>query len=398
MIRAAAKNHAFVLPLIDPADYPEVISALAHTSGGDPFSLPMRRRLAAKVFKTLSHYDGAIGSYFSGLVTDSSEAGATAELPEECSVTLSKVTDLRYGENPHQKAALYQPSSKALTLFTGPTWEQLGGKELSYNNMLDLDAGLRLLSDLPTERITVAILKHLNPCGVATGNSVTEAIERAKECDPRSHFGGVLVCNHAVDRAAAEEIRGDFAELVLAPDFVDGALDVLRSSKNLRILKVDVSTLKGFDLRTVAGGVLVQEPDIDRSRIAHASLSSSRSPSDEELADLELAWRIVGHVKSNAIVLVRDGLLIGVGAGQMSRIDSVELAIRKAKLHGHLLNGAVAASDAFFPFPDSVETLAGEGITCVVAPAGARRDDDVKAVANAKNVSLFFASDRHFRH
>jgi phosphoribosylaminoimidazolecarboxamide formyltransferase/IMP cyclohydrolase len=398
MIRAAAKNHAFVLPLIDPADYPEVISALSKNKSGDPFSLQMRRRLAAKVFATLSHYDGAIARYFGGLVADASSTDASAHLPAECTVSLSKVTDLRYGENPHQKAALYQPSSKALTLFTGPTWEQLGGKELSYNNMLDLDAGLRLLSDLPTERITVAILKHLNPCGVATGNTVTEAIERAKECDPRSHFGGVLVCNHPVDRAAAEEIRGDFAELVLAPDFVDGALEVLRSSKNLRILKVDVSTLKGFDLRTIAGGVLVQEPDIDRSRIAHASLSSSRSPSDEELADLELAWRIVGHVKSNAIVLVRDGLLIGVGAGQMSRIDSVELAIRKAKLHGHLLNGAVAASDAFFPFPDSVETLAGEGITCVVAPAGARRDDDVKAVANAKNVSLFFASDRHFRH
>ena len=398
MIRAAAKNHAFVLPLIDPSDYPEVISALSQKKDGDPFSLHFRRRLAAKVFATLSHYDGAIGRYFGGLVADSSADQGSSELPADCTVTLSKVADLRYGENPHQKAALYQPSSQELTLFTGPTWEQLGGKELSYNNMLDLDAGLRLLSDLPSERIAVAILKHLNPCGVATGSSVTEAIERAKECDPRSHFGGVLVVNHPVDRAAAEEIRGDFAELVLAPDFVGGALEILRSSKNLRILKVDVSTLKGFDLRTIAGGVLVQEPDINRSRIAHASLASSRSPSDDELADLELAWRIVGHVKSNAIVLVRDGLLIGVGAGQMSRIDSVELAIRKAKLHGHLLNGAVAASDAFFPFPDSVETLAGEGITCVVAPAGARRDDDVKATANAKSISLFFASDRHFRH
>lgn len=398
MIRAAAKNHAFVLPLIDPADYPEAIAALSAKGAGDPFPLEMRRRLASKVFAALSQYDGAIAKYFGGLVSAGAPNGETAELPAECTVTLSKVVDLRYGENPHQRAAFYESMSNNLTLFTGPKWEQLGGKELSYNNMLDLDAGLRLLSDLPTERTTVAILKHLNPCGVAVGSSVVEAIERAKECDPRSHFGGVLVCNRPVDRAAAEEIRGDFAELVLAPDFVEGALDVLRTSKNLRILKVDVSNLKGFDLRTVAGGVLVQEPDIDRSRIAHATLSSSRTPSDEELADLELAWRIVGHVKSNAIVLVRDGLLIGVGAGQMSRIDSVELAIRKAKTHGHLLNGAVAASDAFFPFPDSLETLAGEGITCVVAPAGARRDDDVKATANAKNVSLFFASDRHFRH
>lgn len=397
MIRAAAKNHAFVLPLIDPADYPEVIAALKGSKEADPFPLTMRRRLAAKVFATLSRYDSAIANYFSGLVRDEASA-ENAELPAECSITLSKVAELRYGENPHQRAALYQQKSETLTLFTGPTWEQLGGKELSYNNMLDLDAGLRLLSDLPAERTCVAILKHLNPCGVAVGLSVTEAIERAKECDPRSHFGGVLVSNRPVDRAAAEEIRGDFAELVIAPDFVDGALDVLRTSKNLRILKVDVSKLSGFDARTVAGGILVQEPDLNRSRIAHASLVSSRGPTDEELADLELAWRIVGHVKSNAIVLVRDGLLIGVGAGQMSRIDSVELAIRKAKLHGHLLNGAVAASDAFFPFPDSVETLAAEGITCVVAPAGARRDEDVKAVANAKNLALFFASDRHFRH
>ncbi len=398
MIRAAAKNHAFVVPLIDPADYPEVIAALKSATSGDPFPLQMRRRLAAKVFSTLSHYDGTIGGYFAGLVESDEPQRRSEELPSQCSVAFSKVTELRYGENPHQRAALYQPTSKSLALFHGPTWEQLGGKELSYNNMLDLDAALRLLSDLPAERTCVAILKHLNPCGVAVGASVTEAIERAKECDPRSHFGGVLVSNRPVDKAAAEEVRGDFAELVIAPDFVEGALDILKTSKNLRILKVDVSKLVGFDLRTVAGGVLVQEPDLHRSRIAHASLVSARAPSDEELLDLELAWRIVGHVKSNAVVLVRDGLLIGVGAGQMSRIDSVELAIRKAKLHGHLLNGAVAASDAFFPFPDSVETLAGEGVTCVVAPAGARRDDDVKAVANAKNVSLFFASDRHFRH
>ena len=395
MIRAAAKNHKFVLPLIDPSDYSEVIETLAHAKGtADPFSLELRRRYAAKVFTTLSHYDGTIGRYFASL----GGGDVSNELPQQSTVSFEKVSDLRYGENPHQKAAIYKASSSSLTLFSGPTWEQLGGKELSYNNMLDLDAGLRLLSDLPQERTMVAILKHLNPCGVAVGTNVTEAIKRAKECDPRSHFGGVVVCNREIDRAAAEEVRGDFAELILAPSFAHDALEILRTSKNLRILKVDVSTLKGFDIRTVAGGVLVQEPDIDRSRIAHAALSSARTPSDEELLDVEIAWRIVGHVKSNAIVLVRDGLLIGVGAGQMSRIDSVELAIRKAKAHGHLLHGAVAASDAFFPFPDSVETLAAEGITCVIAPAGARRDDDVKAVANAKNVSLFFASDRHFRH
>lgn len=396
MLRAAAKNHRFVLPLIDPADYPRVIEVLQNSSGeGDPFSLEFRRSLAAKVFTTLSAYDGSIGRYFAGVVAPRSKE---VPFPEQCSFSLEKGADLRYGENPHQQAAVYKIQSASIPLFRGPQWRQLGGKEMSYNNMLDFDAGLRLLADLPTGKIAVAILKHLNPCGVATGTSVKNAIERAKDCDPRSHFGGVLVINSVVDKDAAEEIRGDFAEIVIAPGYAEDALEILRTSKNLRILEVENTDLGGYDLRTVAGAVLIQEPDINRSRIAHAQLVTPRVPSDDELADLELAWRIVGHVKSNAIVLVRDGLLIGVGAGQMSRIDSVELAIRKARFHGHLLNGAVAASDAFFPFPDSVETLAAEGVTCVVSPAGARRDDDVKGVATTKNVSLFFAGDRHFRH
>lgn len=396
MIRAAAKNHRFVLPLIDPADYPRVIEMLRSSQGAsDPFSLEFRRSLAAKVFSTLSEYDGAIGRYFAGVV-----AGETSPVafPAQGTFAFEKVTDLRYGENPHQGAAVYSMKSGTIPLFQGPTWKQLGGKELSYNNMLDFDAGLRLLADLPEGKIAVAILKHLNPCGVATADTVKHAIERAKECDPRSHFGGILVINAEVDQNAAEEIRGDFAEIVMAPSFSPEALEVLRTSKNLRILEVKGSKLSGLEARTVAGALLIQEPDIDRSRIAHAQLVTPRTPTDEELSDLELAWRIVGHVKSNAIVLVRDGLLIGVGGGQMSRIDSIELAIRKAKLHGHLLSGAVAASDAFFPFPDSVEALAEEGITCVVSPAGARRDDDVKKTATEKNMSLFFASDRHFRH
>ena len=411
MIRAAAKNHRFVLPLIDPSDYPEVIEQLSagtHVGNGaeDSFSIETRRRYAAKVFATLSQYDGAIATYFSSLCDFSSQCGATSTsqaatpgaLPQQAQVSFEKRTELRYGENPHQKAAIYSAKSGELALFAGPHWTQLGGKELSYNNMLDLDAGLRLLSDLTKDKTTVAILKHLNPCGVANGSDVRDAIERAKECDPRSHFGGVLVSNTRIDLGAAEEIRGDFAEIVIAPGYTPEALEMLSTSKNLRIIEVNGGELRGYDLRTVAGGVLIQEPDINRVTISRANLVTPRSPSDEELADLDLAWRLVGHVKSNAIVLVRDGLLIGVGAGQMSRIDSVELAIRKANLHGHLLNGAVAASDAFFPFPDSVEALSAVGITSIVAPAGSRRDDDVKGAAAAKNVSLFFAADRHFRH
>jgi phosphoribosylaminoimidazolecarboxamide formyltransferase/IMP cyclohydrolase len=227
---------------------------------------------------------------------------------------------------------------------------------------------------------------------------VCEAIQRAKQCDPRSHFGGILIVNREIDKDAALEIRGDFAEIVVAPGYTEDGLEVLRTSKNLRILQVDSRSLSGFEVRTVAGAVLMQQPDVSGTGVSSAERVTQRAPTEDELSDLDLAWRVCGHVKSNAIVLVKDGLLIGVGAGQMSRIDSVELAIRKAKIHGHLLSGSVAASDAFFPFPDSVETLAAEGITCVVAPAGAKRDDEVKAVANDKNLSLFFAAERHFRH
>lgn len=397
MIRAAAKNHRFVLPVIDPADYSRVTELLSR-GGAEPFPLEFRRELAAKVFTSLSLYDGAIGRYFSELGRAADTTEASDAFPAQVSLALTKDSDLRYGENPHQSAAVYRAKSSSLPMLGGATWRQLGGKELSYNNMLDLDAGLRLLADLPTALPTVAILKHLNPCGVASAPSVSAAIERAKQCDPRSHFGGILVANCEVDKQAAEEIRGDFAEIVVAPSYSPEALEVLRTSKNLRILEVSVGRLSGFEVRTVAGSVLIQEPDVSRSAISDNERVTSRKPTDDELADLDMAWRVCGHVKSNAIVLVRGGLLIGVGAGQMSRIDSIELALRKAKMHGHLLNGAVAASDAFFPFPDSIEALEAEGVSCVVAPAGARRDDEVKAVASAKNISLFFVADRHFRH
>jgi phosphoribosylaminoimidazolecarboxamide formyltransferase/IMP cyclohydrolase len=398
MIRAAAKNHRFVLPLIDPTDYPEIVQCLHSGGPADPFSLQLRQRLAAKVFSTLSSYDAAIGRYFSAVASGTTQGTGDAQLEPAVSLSLSKAAELRYGENPHQKAALYRVESGNLELYQGPRWMQHGGKELSYNNILDLDAALRLVADLPAEDTVVAILKHLNPCGIARANTVCAAIQRAKQCDPRSHFGGVVVINREVDQEAADEIRGDFAELVIAPRFTPAAIEVLKTAKNLRIISFEAATARGFDLRTVAGGILVQEPDANRAAVAHVDLVSERIPTDDELADLNLAWRIVGHVKSNAIVLVRDGLLVGVGAGQMSRIDSVELAITKATAHGHLLNGAVAASDAFFPFPDSVETLAQRGITCVVAPSGARRDDETIAAARAAGVSLFFAKDRHFRH
>lgn len=396
MIRAAAKNHRFVLPVIDPSDYSRIAKLLAQGES-DPFPLELRRELAAKVFTALSAYDAAIGRYFASL-QEPVDSPDEKSFPPQVSMSLAKDANLRYGENPHQSAAVYRVTSSTIESLRGASWRQLGGKELSYNNMLDFDAGLRLLADLPSDQPAVAILKHLNPCGVATANSISAAIERAKQCDPRSHFGGILVINREVDREAAEEIRGDFAEIVVAPKYSAEALQVLQTSKNLRILEVSMQQISGYEMRTVAGSLLIQEPDVARSSITDSLRVTPRKATDDELADLDMAWRICGHVKSNAIVLVRGGLLIGVGAGQMSRIDSIELAIRKAKLHGHLLDGAVAASDAFFPFPDSIDALAAEGISCVVSPAGARRDDDVKAAATAKNVSLFFATDRHFKH
>jgi phosphoribosylaminoimidazolecarboxamide formyltransferase/IMP cyclohydrolase len=390
MIRAAAKNHKHVLPVIDPKDYQSIIS---HLREGLEFDSVFRRRLAAKVFSYMAEYDASIGAYLA-----MTEATEDENFPEAVSVTLQRSASLRYGENPHQAGSVYTATSKNLNFFGGADWKQLQGKELSYNNMLDLDAGLRLMADLSSDTPTVAILKHLNPCGLATGESCAVAIQRAKQCDPRSHFGGILVLSCAVDADAAEEIKGDFAEIVIAPSYDPEARAILETRKNLRLIEVKKSTMGGFEMRTVAGSILLQEPDVRRSVVTMEGLMSKRVPSQEELSDLELAWRIVGHVKSNAIVLVRDGLLIGVGAGQMSRIDSIELAFKKAKMHGHIVSGAVAASDAFFPFADSIEAFANEGVCAVIAPSGARRDEEICTVASEKNVSLFFAPDRHFRH
>lgn len=392
MIRAAAKNYAYVLPVIDPADYPEIVDRVKTKEG---FDSAFRRRLASKVFSYMSCYDASIGSY----LASNEQVESTGEaFPDLLALTLERSASLRYGENPHQAGAVYSSKGNKLGLFGGIDWKQLQGKELSYNNMLDLDAGLRLMADLPQGIPTVAILKHLNPCGLATGETAVSAIQRAKQCDPRSHFGGILVLNCCVDGEAAEEIKGDFAEIVIAPSYSKEALAILETRKNLRLIEIEDGVLGGLELRTVAGAVLVQESDVGRSSVTIGGLVSSRMPSEEELSDIELAWRIVGHVKSNAIVLVRDGLLIGVGAGQMSRIDSIELAFKKAKMHGHIVDGAVAASDAFFPFADSIEAFAEEGVCAVVAPSGARRDDEVCKVATEKNISLFFAPDRHFRH
>lgn len=413
MIRAASKNFKFVLPLIDPADYPFALEYLANKSkvaAEEDFNF--RQKLALKVFASLARDAVEIASHFSSpeelkqvgglaervsLLSTSvavSQDSSCAALPALSGAVVVKSQDLRYGENPHQKAAFYRPIGQK-----DIGWEQLGGKELSYNNILDVDATLKMLRSMPVRQSAAVIVKHLNPCGAASGPDIAEAIIKAKRCDPRSHFGGIIGCTTCMSLQAAQEVRGDFAEIVIAPDFSEEALAELRKSKNLRLIKADLSrSPSNMEIRSALGGLLFQQADSEVSTMAKAETVSKRKASASELADLQFAWTMCAHVKSNAIVLVKDCTLVAVGAGQMSRIDSVEVALMKARIHGHDLKGAVAASDAFFPFPDSVQTLAQNGIKAIVAPRGAKRDAEAIATADTEGISLLFVEDRHFRH
>ncbi len=411
MIRAASKNHHFVLPVIDPADYALVIEYLkSQSTVSKEDDVALRQRLAVKVIASLARDAVEIGAYFSPVkpseggfsnrVSYLSTSVATTEevhltsLPPVTGAVLIKAQDLRYGENPHQRASFYLPIGK-----TEKGWEQLGGKELSYNNILDAEATLRMLRSLPNHQAIAVIVKHLNPCGAACAEDIAQAIIKAKKCDPRSHFGGIIGCTTAVTLAAAEEVRGDFAEIIIAPDYEPAALDELRKSKNLRIIRANLGNQHfGMEMRSAMGGMLIQEADRSVSQVNEAELVSKRTAQEKELSDLQLAWNLCSHVKSNSIVIVKDSTLLAVGAGQMSRIDSVEVALMKAKNHGHDLTGAVAASDAFFPFPDSVDTLAAAGIKAIVAPKGAKRDAEAIATADKCGISLLFVGDRHFRH
>lgn len=397
MIRAAAKNFGRVCVVSDPADYARVAAELNATG---KVSEALRLELAAKVFTFTAQYDLAIAKYLSAK-GEREEIGSVVE-----GVVLQKQQDLRYGENPGQKAGFYRRAFSE-----GPSWKQLGGKELSYNNLLDLDAALQLTrlldenlvkSESTDENSCVSvIIKHLNPCGVAIANTLIESVVKAKMCDPRSHFGGILGFNVEVDAEVASSIREDFCEIVVAPAYSEDALQLLRTNKNLRIIQAPMKCGQDrgrVEMRYVDGGVLIQESDPGPSAIGEASLMSKTAPNTQQLRDLQLAWSVCSHVKSNAIVIAKDGMIVGVGAGQMSRIDSVELALHKARTHKHDLSGAVVASDAFFPFPDSVETLAEAGVAAIIAPSGAKRDEDSVKAADKSQIALLFVSDRHFRH
>ncbi|HEX4601077.1 MAG TPA: bifunctional phosphoribosylaminoimidazolecarboxamide formyltransferase/IMP cyclohydrolase [Gemmatimonadales bacterium] len=384
MLRSAAKNHGAVLVIVDPDDYAVVLAAL--TARDVPAAL--RRTLAAKVFAHTAAYDAAIHRY---LTRD------TPGWPERITLALERRQELRYGENPHQPAALYATEEPGIREL-----EQLHGKELSFNNLLDLDAaGLAVAPWSGSDRAACAIIKHTTPCGIALGSSASAAYARALATDPTSAFGSVIAFNVAVDRAAAEAMRDLFVEVVVAPAFQADTLAVLREKKNLRVVRLPGATdPASWDFKRIRGGFLVQA----RARPEQAAdeagwrVVTRRPPTEAEWRDLRFAWVAVGTVKSNAILLARDEAAIGIGAGQMSRVDASFLAVHKARQQGHDPAGAVLASDAFFPFADGVEEAARAGVCAIIQPGGSVKDSEVIAAADHAGMAMVFTGLRQFRH
>jgi phosphoribosylaminoimidazolecarboxamide formyltransferase/IMP cyclohydrolase len=389
MIRSAAKNHERVAVVVEPGDYGRVLAELeAHGE----VSAALRFELARKAFAHTAAYDGAIASYLGRL----EQPGAA---PSDFSLTLHPVLHrervLRYGENPHQKAAFYaRPDARGPALNRA---EVLQGKELSYNNLLDLDAALRLCLEFAPA--AAVIINHSNPCGVAISpTGVGEAYHRARETDPASAYGGIVAVNRPVDGALAREMAENFLECVIAPEFSAEALATLSVKKGLRLLKLPMPRSEindDVELRTVAGGVLVQTPDSSTAPAAEGRVVTERGPTSAELEDLDFAWRVVKHVKSNAIVFAGGGRTLGIGAAQMSRVDSVKIAVAKARFP---LAGSVLASDAFFPFRDNVDEAAKAGVTAIIEPGGSVRDQEVIVAANERGIAMVFTGERHFRH
>ena len=389
MLRSAAKNHQDVFVVVDPDDYSRVVAALKG-EGLTPGTSPgLRRELATKVFAHTAAYDAAIHGY---LTKDA------PGWPERITLALERRQDLRYGENPHQAAALYATAEPAIRDLV-----QLSGKELSFNNLLDLDAGLLAIapwSASGANRAACAIIKHTTPCGIALGRSPREAYERALATDRTSAFGSVIAFNVAVDRPTAEAMRELFVEVVTAPAFGDDAVAAFREKKNLRVVRLPAGEAAGWDWKRIRGGFLAQE----RSRIAQIlnetgwRVVTRRPPDDVEWRDLRFAWAAVGAVKSNAILLARDEAAIGIGAGQTSRVDASFLAVHKARQQGHDPAGAVLASDAFFPFADGVEEAARAGVRAIIQPGGSVKDAEVVAAADQAGLAMVFTGIRQFRH
>jgi phosphoribosylaminoimidazolecarboxamide formyltransferase/IMP cyclohydrolase len=386
MLRSAAKNFASVTVVVDPADYTDVLAVLAGVDGGAASAL--RRRLAAKVFAHTADYDAAIAAWFAEQAED--------RFPDRLALAFERAQPLRYGENPDQRAAFYvEAKGRGLGALV-----QKGGKELSFNNLLDLEGALLAAEPfaMGDAGACCAIIKHTTPCGLAIGATAREAYEKALACDPTSAFGSVIAFTVPVDDAAAEEIAKLFVECIVAPSFSEHAVEVLGRKKNLRILEGSATTdLRALDYKRVRGGLLVQDrqpPATDE----HWKVVSARQPTPAELADLRFAWRAVRSVKSNAIVLARGGMTLGIGAGQMSRVDASFLAAHKAHQAGHALDRVVLGSDAFFPFRDGIDQAAEAGVRAIVQPGGSVRDAEVVAAVDERGMAMVFTGQRLFRH
>jgi phosphoribosylaminoimidazolecarboxamide formyltransferase / IMP cyclohydrolase len=400
LIRAAAKNHGWVTVIVDPADYPRVLAELKR-SGKAATSAALRRELAAKAFARTAIYDATIANWFAAELGD--------ETPAYYALSGRLRQPLRYGENPHQKAAFYVSPSRGAPRPGVATATQVQGKELSYNNLGDTDAAYELVAEFPPEAgPCVAIIKHANPCGVALGASFTEAYRKALLCDPVSAFGGIIALNGTLDAEAARAIAEIFTEVIIAPDATEEARAILAKKKNLRLLLaggLPDPKEPGTTLRTVAGGFLLQSRDNGGEADWDFKVATRRAPTVQELADLKFAARVCKHVKSNTIVFAKDGATTGIGAGQMSRVDAARIAAWKgeeaAKIAGlpeRLTQGSAAASDAFFPFPDGLIALADAGATAVIQPGGSMRDAEVIAAADERGMAMVFTGMRHFRH
>jgi phosphoribosylaminoimidazolecarboxamide formyltransferase/IMP cyclohydrolase len=387
MIRSAAKNFQDVAVVTSPSDYDAIAEEMSKSGGS--LSSETKWRLAQKAFATTAAYDSAIASTLERVSANGNFALHSAEgFPDNLRLSFKKVTDLRYGENPHQKAAMYSDGSD-----TGvANARQVQGKELSYNNIVDLQAAWDLAQEF--EEPVCAIIKHTNPCGTATGKTLAEAYKRALECDPVSAFGGVIGVNRPVDADAAEEMAKLFLEVIAAPSFDKAAVEKFAAKKNLRLVEITNSPQK-WVLKNVSGGMLVQDADLHQLKESDLKVVTKRQPTPEEKRALLFAWKVCKHVKSNAILYARDGQTVGVGAGQMSRVDSCRIGAQKAVLP---LKGTVAASDAFFPFPDGVEEIAKAGATAIVQPGGSVRDTEVIEAADRLGLAMVFTGVRHFRH
>lgn len=393
LIRAAAKNFDHVTIVCDPKDYPQILHELSESGGEIGFGT--RRRLAAKAFAHTARYDAVISSYF----RERSDEGDI--FPQEMTLGLKKVQSLRYGENPHQKAALYQETGARSCDWGIVMAKKLQGKELSYNNYLDIDSAWNLVSEF--RETACVIVKHNTPCGVALANRPVDAFRLALACDPMSAFGGIVSLNKEVDGPTAEEMMKIFLECVIAPGYRPEAVEVFRKKENLRVLQLPsfiTTAAKEFDVKRVSGGVLVQEKDYAQS--VEMKVATKRAPSPEEMASLEFAWLVTKHVKSNAIVLARALQTVGLGAGQMSRIDALKVAHMKLQQQQPLILGhqrpLVLASDGFFPFRDCVDEAAKIGISAIIQPGGSVRDEDSIRAANDYSISMVFSGMRHFRH